>query len=83
MVMSYFGKNVSEERTCEAFIISLFNWNIVDLNAVLVSGVQHNDSVTHTHTHTYIFRFFSFLGCHEIIVPCAIYQALVDYLSYV
>ena len=53
MVMSYFGKNVSEERTCEAFIISLFNWNIVDLNAVLVSGVQHNDSVTHTHTHTH------------------------------
>ena len=52
-------------------------------NIVLVSGVQHRDSVMHIYTS--VFRLFSFKVYYKIMsgVPCAIQQVLVDYLFYV
>ena len=49
-------------------------------NVVLVSGVQHSDSVIHAYIHIYIylyiffFRFSSIIGYYKILsrVPCAI-----------
>ena len=40
-------------------------------NIVLVSGVQHRDSLC---THTFFFRFFSLIGYYKILsmVPCAL-----------
>ena len=54
-------------------------------NVVLVSGVQHSDSVICTHTCLFFSRFFSIIGYYRVLsrVPCAIQQVLVDYLSYV
>lgn len=61
----------------------LFFTEVQSVYSVLVSGV----SITlqdvlvvhaHTHTHTLLFRFFSIIGCYEVltVVPCAAQQAL-------
>ena len=54
-------------------------------NAVLVSGVQHSDSVISIYLSIIFFRFFSLIGHYKIlsIVPCAIQQVLVGYLFYI
>lgn len=48
-------------------------------NVVLISRVQHSDSVIHTHTQIFFLRFFSIVAYYEIldVVPCAIQQVLV------
>ena len=51
---------------------------------MLVSGVQHSDSVIYISIYISFFRFFSLIGYYKIlsIVPCAIQQVLVVYLFY-
>ena len=53
-------------------------------NVVLVSGVQHSDSVIHIHIF-FFFRFFSHIGHYRILssVPCAVQEVLVGYLFYI
>ena len=59
----------------------LFYWTIVDLHAVLVSGVQQSESVIHIH----ISILFSHIGYYGILsrFPCAIQWVLVSYLFYI
>ena len=53
-------------------------------NVVLVSGVQHSDSVIHIHILIF-FRLFSHIDYYRILsrVPCAIQKVLVVYLFYI
>ena len=51
---------------------------------MLVSGVQHSDSVTHTQ-YPLLFIFFSHIGHYGVLsrVPCAIQLVLTSYLFYI
>ena len=54
---------------------NFFNWSLVNLQCMLVSGIQQSDSVLYTHTYTYIlFQIVFLIGYHKIlnIIPCAI-----------
>ena len=72
-----FIKNWKKKSEAE-FPVSLFFLIDVQLiyNVVLVSGVQHSDSVEHyiytcvcvyTHTHILFYRFFSLIGYYKIL----------------
>ena len=54
---------------------------------MLVSDVQHSDSVIYIHTYicVCVFSDSSLISYYKIlnIVPCAIWQVLVDYLFYI
>ena len=52
---------------------------------MLVSSVQHSDSITHIHISIFFFRLFSIIGYYKILsrVPCAVQQGLVVYLVYI
>ena len=77
--------HIEKERHIYFFLKKIFfNWILVDLQRVLVSGVQQSDSVIHIRVPT-VFSFFSHMGHYRILsrVPCAIQQILINYLFYI
>ena len=69
------GARINHLVTFLWHVFSFFNWDIVDLYIVLVSGIQQGNLVVYIHTHLYsFFQFFSIIVYYKIlnIVPCAI-----------